>query len=148
MSEILYPVEFLLVEDEQADIDLLVEACKKLKIMNNLNVVRNGLELLKYLRKEDQYKEMVSPDFILLDLNMPKMSGREALIEIRKDESLKHIPIMILSSSDKEEDILFSYKFHANCYIQKPMRMADFEKIVSWIEEFWFSVVKLPPRIF
>ena len=139
-------VEILLAEDEDADIDLVKQATKKFKICNALHVVKNGVELLRYLRKEGEYRDAREPDLILLDLNMPIMNGREALEKIRADANLTHIPIVVMTSSSNEEDIIKSYKLHANCYIQKPLRMAEFEKVVQSIETFWFSIVKLPSR--
>jgi chemotaxis family two-component system response regulator Rcp1 len=139
-------VEILLAEDEEADIDLVRQATKKFKICNHLHVVRNGAELLSFLRKEGEYRDAPTPDLILLDLNMPIMNGREALEKIRADDTLTHLPIVVMTSSAKEEDIIKSYKLHANCYVQKPMRMAEFEKVVQNMETFWFQIVKLPTK--
>jgi CheY-like chemotaxis protein len=139
-------IEILLVDDNPGDIRLTQEALKDSKVLNNLHVVEDGLEALKYLRKKGEFKNEVTPDLILLDLNLPKRNGREVLSEIKEDELLKHIPVVILTISRAEEDILKSYELHANCYITKPVDMNQFVKIVRSIENFWFSIVKLPPN--
>lgn len=139
-------VEILLVDDNPGDIRLTQEALKDSKVLNNLHVVEDGLDALKYLRKEGEFKNEVTPDLILLDLNLPKRNGREVLSEIKEDELLKYIPVVILTISGAEEDILKSYELHANCYITKPVDMNQFVKIVRSIENFWFSIVKLPPN--
>ena len=139
-------VEILLVDDNPGDIRLTQEALKDSKVLNNLNVVEDGLEALNYLRKKGKFKNEVTPDLILLDLNLPKRNGREVLSEIKNDELLKCIPVVILTISRAEEDILKSYELHANCYITKPVDMNQFVKIVRSIENFWFSIVKLPPN--
>jgi len=140
-------VEILLVDDNPGDIRLTQEALKDSKVLNNLHVVEDGLEALKYLRKKGEFKNEVTPDLILLDLNLPKRNGREVLSEIKEDELLKYIPVVILTISRAEEDILKSYELHANCYITKPVDMNQFIKIVRSIENFWFSLVKLPPNV-
>ena len=139
-------VEILLVDDNPGDIRLTQEALKDSKVLNNLHVVEDGLEALNYLRKKGEFKNEVTPDLILLDLNLPKRNGREVLSEIKEDELLKYIPVVILTISRAEEDILKSYELHANCYITKPVDMNQFVKIVRSIESFWFSIVKLPPN--
>ena len=139
-------VEILLVDDNPGDIRLTQEALKDSKVLNNLHVVEDGLEALNYLRKKGEFKNEVTPDLILLDLNLPKRNGREVLSEIKEDELLKYIPVVILTISGAEEDILKSYELHANCYITKPVDMNQFVKIVRSIESFWFSIVKLPPN--
>lgn len=139
-------VEILLVDDNPGDIRLTQEALKDSKVLNNLHVVEDGLEALNYLRKKGEFKNEVTPDLILLDLNLPKRNGREVLSEIKEDELLKYIPVVILTISRAEEDILKSYELHANCYITKPVDMNQFVKIVRSIENFWFSIVKLPPN--
>ncbi len=141
------PVEILLVDDNPGDIRLTQEALKDSKVLNNLHVVEDGLEALKYLRKKGEFKNEVAPDLILLDLNLPKRNGREVLSEIKEDELLKHIPVVILTISRAEEDIFKSYELHANCYITKPVDMNQFIKIVRSIESFWFSIVKLPQNV-
>ena len=143
---IIRTVEILLVDDNPGDIRLTQEALKDSKVLNNLHVVEDGLEALNYLRKKGEFKNEVTPDLILLDLNLPKRNGREVLSEIKEDELLKHIPVVILTISRAEEDILKSYELHANCYITKPVDMNQFVKIVRSIENFWFSIVKLPPN--
>lgn len=139
-------VEILLVDDNPGDIRLTQEALKDSKVLNNLHVVEDGLEALNYLRKKGEFKNEVTPDLILLDLNLPKRNGREVLSEIKEDELLKYIPVVILTISGAEEDILKSYELHANCYITKPVDMNQFVKIVRSIENFWFSIVMLPPN--
>jgi len=140
------PIEILLVEDNPDDIALMVEAFKRRKIRNNLNVARDGMEALDFLRRNGSHADAVQPDLILLDLNLPKKDGREVLEEIKDDEGLKHIPVVILTTSSAEEDILKTYRLHANCYITKPVGLQEFSKIVDAIENFWFTIVKLPPR--
>ena len=139
-------VEILLVDDNPGDIRLTQEALKESKVINNLHVVEDGLEALNFLGKNGKYKNEITPDIILLDLNLPKRNGREVLKEIKADEKLKQIPVVILTISTAEEDILKSYELHANCYITKPVDMNQFIKIVRSIENFWFSIVKLPPK--
>jgi two-component system, chemotaxis family, response regulator Rcp1 len=139
-------VEILLVEDSPGDARLVKEAFKEMKIKNNLHIVNDGEEAMNFLRKAPGYEKVPRPDIVLLDLNIPKKDGREVLLEIKTDDSLKRIPVVIVTSSKAEEDIIKSYDLHANCYIQKPLDMEQFEKIVKSIEEFWFSIVKLPPK--
>jgi CheY-like chemotaxis protein len=138
-------VEILLIEDNPGDVRLTVEALKESKIINNLNVVDDGIEALSYLQKEGIYKDKPRPDLIILDLNLPKKDGREVLGEIKSEDSLKQIPIVILTTSEAEEDIIKSYELHANCYITKPVNMEQFIKVVKSVGDFWFSIVKLPP---
>ncbi len=137
-------VEILLVEDNPGDVRLIEEAFKEGKIKNNINVVEDGVEAVKYLKKEDKYSHSIRPDLILLDLNLPKMDGREVLKIIKYDDQLKRIPIVILTTSDAEEDILKTYNTYANCFITKPIDLYDFIHVVQYIEDFWFTVVKLP----
>jgi two-component system response regulator len=139
------PVDILLVEDNPGDVRLTKEALKDSKIMIDLRVVNNGEEALAYLNKEGQYKDVKLPDLILLDLNLPKKNGREVLAEIKENDILKRIPVVILTISEAEEDIIKTYELHANCYITKPVDMNQFIKVVRSIEDFWFSIVKLPP---
>ncbi len=139
------PVEILLVEDNPGDVRLTVEAFIESKILNNLHVVEDGIEALAYLRKEGKYKKEPHPDLILLDLNLPKKDGREVLEQIKKEGPLKKIPIVILTTSSAEEDIIKSYELYANCYITKPVDIDQFMKVVKAIGNFWFSIVKLPP---
>lgn len=138
------PVEILLVEDNPADVRITVEALKEIKIKNNLNVAHDGVDALNYLRKLGKHAEAQRPDLILLDLNLPKKDGREVLKEIKEDPDLKRIPIVILTISKAEEDILKSYSLHANCYITKPVDLDQFIKVVQSIEDFWFTIVILP----
>lgn len=137
-------VEILLVEDSPGDVRLTMEALKESKILNNISVARDGVEAMKFLRGEREHNGEVRPDVILLDLNLPKKDGREVLAEIKNDPSLKRIPVVILTTSQAEEDILRSYELHANCYITKPVDLDQFMKVVKGIEDFWLSVVKLP----
>ena len=146
-NEKLRPIEILLVDDNPGDIRLTQEALKESKVLNNIHIVEDGLEALEFLRKEGRFKNVITPDIILLDLNLPKRNGREVLAEIKNDDFLKKIPVVILTISRAEEDILKSYRLHANCYITKPVDMDQFIKIVRSIENFWFSIVKLPPNI-
>lgn len=137
-------IEVLLVEDNPGDIQLTKEAFLEGKMHNNLNVVMDGVEALAFLRKEGKYKDAPRPDLILLDLNLPKMDGREVLAEIKKDEKLMTIPVVILTTSAAEEDIIRTYNLHANCYITKPVDFAQFINVVQSIENFWLTLVKLP----
>lgn len=138
------PVEILLVEDNPGDVRLTKEALKDSKIINNLHVVMDGEEAMKYLLKHGEYKENPKPDIILLDLNLPKKDGREVLAEIKEQKKLKHVPVVILTSSEADEDIVSTYELHANCYITKPVDLDQFSKVVKAIGDFWFSIVKLP----
>ena len=141
------PIDILLVEDNPADVRLTVEALKEGKIYNNLHVVTDGVEAIAYLRREGKYAEAVRPDLILLDLNLPKKDGREVLKVIKNDDSLKIIPVVVLTMSRSEEDILRSYDLNANCYITKPVDLDQFMKVIRAIHEFWLTIVKLPPKI-
>jgi chemotaxis family two-component system response regulator Rcp1 len=141
------PIRILLAEDEPADIELVKQAFKQTKIMSELSIVNDGVELLEFLRKEGRFEKASTPDLILLDLNMPRMSGREALSEIRKDPRITSLPVVVMTSSPSEEDIVKSYQLHANCFVRKPLAMSEFEKIVTEIEYFWFSIVTLPRSV-
>ncbi len=138
-------VEILLVEDNPGDVRLTREALKDSKIVNNLHVVVDGVEAMAFLRREGKFADAPRPDIILLDLNLPRKSGNEVLAEIKQDEDFKRIPVVVLTTSDDERDILTSYNLHANCYITKPVDLPRFVTIVKNIENFWFSIVKLPP---
>lgn len=140
------PVEILLVEDSPADVRLTKEALKEEKLHNNLYVVNDGVEAMEFLRKEGKYQKAIRPDLILLDLNLPKKDGREVLKEIKNDDDLKTIPVVILTISKAEEDVLKSYNLHANCYITKPIDLNQFTKVVKSIKDFWLTIVKLPPK--
>jgi len=136
--------EILLVEDNPGDVRLTREALKEGKVLNHLNVVDDGVEALAFLRREDKYANAVRPDLILLDLNLPKKDGREVLAEIKADAGLKKIPVVILTTSAAEQDVLKTYDLHANCYITKPVDLEQFIKIVRLIEDFWFTIARLP----
>lgn len=138
--------EILLVEDEPADVDLVKQALKSSKIKNNLNVVGNGNDAINFLRKEGGFSTAKTPDLILLDLNLPGISGKELLATVKQDSQLKMIPVTIMTSSDSEEDVVKSYEQHANCYVRKPMNLNEFKKIVDTIDHFWFSIVTLPKK--
>jgi chemotaxis family two-component system response regulator Rcp1 len=139
------PVEILLVDDNPADVALTQEAFEDNKLCNNLSVVNNGVEAMDYLHRNGQYGSAPRPDIILLDLNMPKKDGREVLAEIKADDDLKYIPVVIMTVSKDDKDILESYRLHANCYIKKPVKFTEFVEVVRSLENFWFSVVTLPP---
>jgi CheY-like chemotaxis protein len=140
------PIEILLVEDNPGDVRLTKEALKEGKVMNVLNTVGDGEEALGYLRRQGPYAQATRPDLILLDLNLPRKSGREVLEEIKEDPELKRIPVVILTVSEAEQDIIKSYNLHANCYITKPVNLEQFIEVVKSIEDFWLTVVMLPPR--
>jgi CheY-like chemotaxis protein len=140
------PVEILLVDDNPADVALTQEAFLENKLCNNLNVVNDGVEAMDYLRKRGQYASAPTPDIILLDLNMPRKDGREVLAEIKADDELKYIPVVIMTVSKDDKDILESYRLHANCYVKKPVKFAEFAEVVKALENFWFSVVTLPSK--
>lgn len=138
------PVEILLVEDNPGDVRLTIEALKEGKVRNNLSVAQDGVEAIQFLRRQGKFAGAVRPDIILLDLNLPKKSGREVLEEIKEDEDLRRIPVVVLTTSSAEEDILRSYDLHVNCYITKPVDMEQFINVVKAIDSFWFSIVTLP----
>ncbi len=138
------PIEILLVEDSKADVRLTIEALRDAKVRNNLHVARDGVEALAFLRREGAYAGSVRPDLVLLDLNLPRKGGREVLEEIKQDQALRRIPVVILTTSEAEEDIARSYDLHANCYISKPVDLDQFITVVRSIEDFWLTIVKLP----
>lgn len=138
-------IEILLVEDNPADVRLTREALKEAKVRNNLHVVEDGVEAMCFLRREGQFSGVPRPDLILLDLNLPKKDGREVLEEIKVDNALKMIPVVVLTTSHAEEDIVRSYNLHANCYVTKPVDLDQFIRIVKSIEDFWLTIVRLPP---
>jgi chemotaxis family two-component system response regulator Rcp1 len=140
------PINILLVEDNPGDVRLTIEALREGKVHNHLSVARDGVEALAYLRREGAFTEAPRPDVILLDLNLPKKDGREVLAEIKADEQLRRIPVVVLTTSKAEEDILRSYALHANCYVTKPVDLEQFITVVRSIEDFWFSIVRLPNR--
>jgi chemotaxis family two-component system response regulator Rcp1 len=138
------PIEILLVEDNQGDVRLIEEAFKEGKVRNSLAVVHDGVEALDYLRKHGQFKKSARPCLVLLDLNLPKKNGFEVLKEIKADENLKRIPIVILTTSQSEQDILKSYDLNANAYVSKPVNLDQFLLAVKAIEDFWLEIVRLP----
>jgi len=137
-------IRILLVEDNEGDIVLTLEALKEAKILNRIDVVRDGEEALKFLHKEDSYTTAQTPDLILLDINLPRLDGTEVLGIIKNDPLLKVIPVIILTTSDAEKDIMQSYYNHANCYITKPVDIEEFMIVIQTIKNFWISIVKLP----
>lgn len=139
------PVEILLVEDNPGDVRLTEEALKESKVLNNLYVASDGVEAMEFLNREGKYSDAPHPDLILLDLNLPKKDGREILEDIKADDRLKRIPVVVLTTSKAEEDILRMYDQHANCYITKPIDFEQFIEVVQSIENFWLTIVKLPP---
>ena len=139
------PIEILLVEDNPGDARLTQEALKDSKLVNKLYVVEDGVDALRFLKNEGEFVNAPRPDIILLDLNLPRMSGRELLEVIKADDVLKTIPVVVLTTSDDERDIVASYSLHANCYITKPVDMNQFVTIVKNIKDFWFTIVRLPP---
>jgi len=140
------PIDILLVEDNLADVRLTKEALIEEKLHNNLSVVSDGVEALDFLRKKGKYANVSRPDLILLDLNLPKKDGREVLREIKEDDNLKSIPVVVLTISKAEEDVLKTYNLHANCYITKPIDLNQFSHVVKSIKDFWLTIVKLPPN--
>jgi two-component system, chemotaxis family, response regulator Rcp1 len=138
------PIELLLVEDSEPDVRLTMEALREAKVKNRLWVVEDGVEAMAFLRQQDGHAEAPRPDIILLDLNLPRMDGREVLRQIKNDDSLKRIPVVVLTTSKSEEDVLRAYDLHANCYITKPVDFTRFMEVVRSIEDFWLTVVKLP----
>ena len=140
------PIEVLLVEDDPGDVLMTKEAFEEHRVNNRLRVVNDGDEALAYLRQQEPYPDAVRPDLILLDLNLPRKDGRQVLQEIKNDEHLRHIPVVVLTTSQADEDVLRSYQLHANAYVTKPVDFDQFIKAVQQIDEFFVSVVKLPPR--
>lgn len=138
------PIELLLVEDSEADVRLTMEALGEAKIKNRLSVVEDGVEALEFLRRQGPHADAPRPDLILLDLNLPRKDGRQVLREIKADDSLKRIPVVVLTTSKSEEDVLRAYDLHANCYITKPVDFGRFMEVVKSIENFWLTVVTLP----
>jgi CheY-like chemotaxis protein len=140
------PIEVLLVEDDPGDVLMTREAFEEHKVGNRLSVVSDGVDALAYLRREEPFQEATRPDLILLDLNLPKRDGREVLEEIKNDSSLRQIPVVVLTTSQADEDVLRSYQLHANAYVTKPVDFDRFVNVVKQIDEFFISVVRLPPR--
>ena len=139
------PIEILLVEDNPGDMRLTKEALKEGKVYNNLHWAKDGVEALEFLRRDGKHAKAPRPDIILLDLNLPKKDGREVLSVIKNDDQLKHIPVVVLTTSKAEEDIVRSYNLHANCYVTKPVDLEKFISVVHAIDRFWLTVVTLPP---
>jgi CheY-like chemotaxis protein len=140
------PIEILLVEDNPGDVRLTQEALKEGKVYSNLHTVKDGVEAMEFLRKLGKYKDVPRPDIILLDLNLPRKDGREVLEEIKSDRELKRIPVVVLTTSKAEEDVLRTYNLHANCYVTKPVDLEKFMVVVKSIDVFWLTVVTLPPN--
>ena len=140
------PVEILLVEDDVGDVELTREALIDSKLAVNLHVVKDGIEAMAYLRRSGAFTDAIAPDLVLLDLNLPRKDGREVLQDIKGDPQLKRMPVIVLTTSDTEEDIVRSYNLGVNCYVQKPVGMEEFIRIVKVLEDFWFTIVKLPPH--
>ncbi len=139
------PIEILLVEDNPGDARLAMESLKDAKVNNNLYWVQDGVQAMVFLRRQGEYSEAPRPDVVLLDLNLPKKDGREVLAEIKTDEDLRSIPVVILTVSSDERDVLETYNLHANCFITKPIDLDQFIEVVKSIEDFWLTIVKLPP---
>jgi CheY-like chemotaxis protein len=140
------PIEILLVEDNPGDVRLTKEALKEGKVYSNLHTVKDGVEAMEFLRRQGKYQDAPRPDIILLDLNLPRKDGREVLEEIKSDELLKRIPVVVLTTSKAEEDVLRTYNLHANCYVTKPVDLEKFMVVVKSIDVFWLTVVTLPPN--
>jgi two-component system, chemotaxis family, response regulator Rcp1 len=141
------PIEILLVEDSPSDAALTIEALKAGKVANHLFITKDGVEAIEYLLKQGKFKNVTRPDLIMLDLNLPKKSGHEVLEEIKKHPDLKFIPVIVLTTSNADKDILRSYELNANCYITKPVDFQQFIDVVKSIETFWLSIVTLPPKL-
>jgi len=140
------PVDILLVEDNPGDVRLIQEALRDGKLLNQLSTVADGQQAMAYVRKQGNFARASRPDLILLDLNLPRKDGREVLAEIKADPDLRRIPVVVITSSQAEEDILKSYNLHANCYVSKPVDLEKFVAVVKSVEDFWVSIVKLPPK--
>jgi chemotaxis family two-component system response regulator Rcp1 len=141
------PIEILLVEDNPGDARLTREALTHSKVRNRLHHARDGEEAMAFLRRQGKFADAPAPDLVLLDLNLPRRDGREVLEDIKGDAQLMHIPVVVLTSSQADEDILRSYRLHANCFITKPVDLEQLTKVVQGIEQFWFTLVKLPPEV-
>jgi CheY-like chemotaxis protein len=144
-AEPVRPIEVLLVEDDEGDVLMTREALAEGKVINRLNVVNDGVEAVEYLRRDGAYEGATRPDLILLDLNLPKKDGRQVLEEVKNDESLRRIPVIVLTTSAADEDILRSYDLHANAYVTKPVDFDRFVDVIRQIDDFFISVVRLPP---
>jgi chemotaxis family two-component system response regulator Rcp1 len=139
-------IQILLVEDNLADVELTLEALEEAKFANDVHVIRDGAEALEYLKRGEGHEGVARPDLIILDLNLPKRSGHEVLAELKTDASLRRIPVAVLTTSSAEADVIASYDLGANCFLTKPVDVGQFLKVVQSIENFWFGVVRLPPR--
>jgi CheY-like chemotaxis protein len=146
VDKLAHPVDILLVEDNPGDVRLTKELLKDSKIHNNLTVIDNGEDALLYLRREAKYRNATQPDLILLDLNLPRKNGSEVLASIKNDPELRRIPVVVLTSSKAEEDVVKTYDLHANCYISKPVGLEQFASVVKAIDDFWLTIVKLPKQ--
>jgi CheY-like chemotaxis protein len=144
LAEAVRPIEVLLVEDDEGDVLMTREALDEGKVLNRLNVVGDGVEALEYLRRNEPYAGAARPDLVLLDLNLPKRDGRQVLEEIKSDPELRRIPVVVLTTSEAEEDVLRSYDLHANAYVTKPVDFDRFVQVIQQIDEFFISVVRLP----
>lgn len=140
-------VEILLVEDNPGDVRLTIEALKEAKVLNHLSVAGDGVEAVDFLRRRTPYENAPRPDLILLDLNLPRKDGREVLMEIKQDPHLRRIPVVVLTTSQAEQDIARSYDLHANCYISKPVDLDQFMEVIRSVEGFWLKIVKLPTEV-
>jgi two-component system, chemotaxis family, response regulator Rcp1 len=140
------PIEILLVEDDPGDVRLTMEALKGAKVLNHVSVAEDGAEAMALLRRQGKYADTPLPDLILLDLNMPRQDGREVLAEIKTDPDLKRVPVVVLTTSHDERDVIKAYDTHANCYITKPVDLKQFLAVVEAIDSFWLTVVELPPN--
>lgn len=140
------PVRILLMEDDPGDVELILEALRQARLALSIARVADGEEGMRYLRRQDEYREARRPDLILLDLNMPRMDGREVLAAVKNDKELRAIPVVVLTTSDAETDIAASYDLGANCYLKKPLEFSEFLDVVKSLEDFWLTLVKLPPR--
>ena len=140
------PIEILLVEDSPSDVEFTIEALKEAKIRNHLSIAEDGVQAMEFLRRQGRHAKAPRPDLIMLDLNLPRKDGREVLAELKADEKLKMIPVVVLTTSRAEEDVLRAYQLHANCYIAKPVDFQQFLNVVRAIESFWLFIVTLPPR--
>ena len=141
------PIEILLIEDNPADIRLTQEAFREARLQNTLHVVQDGVSAMAFIRQTAPFQQAPRPDLILLDLNLPKKDGREVLKEIKSDPHIRTIPVVVLTTSDDEADVLRSYDLHANAYLVKPIDILQFIKMIQSLEDFWLSVVKLPPKV-
>jgi chemotaxis family two-component system response regulator Rcp1 len=139
------PIEILLVEDNPGDVRLTMEALRESKVCNRIHTVYDGMQALAFLNRDGSYINVPSPDLILLDLNLPKKDGREVLASIKANQKIKHIPVVVLTTSKSEEDIVRSYELQASCYVTKPVDLDQFLEVVKSIGDFWLAVVKLPP---